>query len=362
MPSRGPRAEKTAANPDVPPTPAGSGRFVHEQQVVDQLANGVVERCRAHTGCGLVLGDSRLPADARQQVDHRRLVFEQHQRDHVAVRRGKSAKIEDTLQRVEHARTQRGAGRRPERLRHLGVAQMKAARPTGDVPPAPSLGNGRAVVGWKARCVGVLVLRDRLRRERQHARDVLRVLRQMAGQAAGLAGELRLRGLTLIERVEDDALLRVVRGQLQRVGAPHPSDGDRVVEEERARIFRRDQIRLDARLGKDDGLRLDGNAQSLEDGRQVSVVAIERERRLARRETFRERREPIRRRPRGVLNRGMIPRGRQRALLSGGDPDERHRRPANPEGTRDSKDSKRPAHGHDYASDRIRFGIGARDP
>ena len=57
--------------------------------------------------------------------------------------------------------------------------------------------------------------------------DVLRVLRQVAGrQAAGLAGELRLRGLTLIERVKDDALLRIVRGQLQRVGAPHPSDGD----------------------------------------------------------------------------------------------------------------------------------------
>ena len=103
----------------------------------------------------------------------------------------------------------------------------------------------------------------------------------MAGQAAELPFEPRRRRLTLIEGVENNTLLRVVRRKLQRIRAAYPTDGDAVVEKQRPRILRRNEFRLHARLRKDDDLRLERNAERAEHRGEVSAVGIEGELRLA---------------------------------------------------------------------------------
>ena len=104
-----------------------------------------------------------------------------------------------------------------------------------------------------------------------------RVPAQVTQEAADLALELRPVHRLLFEGVEDGALPRIVRGDLQHVGPSNPSDRGDVVEEQRPWILGADKRGLIAGLGKDKDLGLDWKVERRQQRRQVPVRRAERE-------------------------------------------------------------------------------------
>ena len=82
----------------------------------------------------------------------------------------------------------------------------------------------------------------------------------------------------LIERVEHDALLRIVRRELDHGRARNVGDDDRLVEEDRARVVRAGVRALHAGFREHQQLRFLRNAERLEQRTQIagSSVALER--------------------------------------------------------------------------------------
>jgi hypothetical protein len=81
----------------------------------------------------------------------------------------------------------------------------------------------------------------------------------------------------MVECIEDDALLRIVNGELHERRAANVAHRDGVVEENRARIPGLCVQPLDARLRHHEHLRLDGQVQRLQHRRQVSGALVERQ-------------------------------------------------------------------------------------
>ncbi len=79
--------------------------------------------------------------------------------------------------------------------------------------------------------------------------------RLMTLQAGVAAFEARVRGRFLVERVKDDALLRVESGKLKYLAGTHESDCDTIVEIESPWSARRNPRRLETGFRKDQNLR-----------------------------------------------------------------------------------------------------------
>src|SRR3954454_20530681 len=99
----------------------------------------------------------------------------------------------------------------------------------------------------------------------------------MALQTSVAAFELRTIRLFLIQRIEDDPLLGIVRGNFDNIAAADESYGHMVIEVQRARHARRNTRRLETRLREHKDLRLDRNVQGLQYRRQIPLCIIERE-------------------------------------------------------------------------------------
>ena len=126
--------------------------------------------------------------------------------------------------------------------------------------------------------------------------------RRAQAQEAGLQG------------VEDDALLRVHRGQLDEPSL-HRADGHRIVEEQRAWVLWGDTGRLEAVLGKRDDLRLDGDLQGRQHASKIAASGFPPQLHIARVDHPIERRDGIPRGPRRVFDRRMIRRADKRLLI-----------------------------------------------
>ena len=163
-----------------------------------------------------------------------------HQRPDVAVRRHVSARVEHAIERCAVERTLGDHRLAFLDVRDDGVPHVphRAVRPR-DIPPAPSLPEQRPIVGIVAP-----ELRERQavgRHEhaaRHQARHVERAVDLVTTQARLTPLEERARLGLLVERIEEDALLRIVDGELDERRAPNVAHRDRVVEEDRARIRR----------------------------------------------------------------------------------------------------------------------------
>ena len=130
---------------------------------------------------------------------------------------------------------------------------------------------------------GVLVL---VVRERQHAHHeqpghAARLGREVTLKALGGADELRFRLRLLRQRIEDDALGRVLRRDLQGIGARRPADGDGVVEVDRPWRRLADVCALQAVLGEDERLRRGRDVEHGQDRSQVAGRPIEGQLKLA---------------------------------------------------------------------------------
>jgi len=73
------------------------------------------------------------------------------------------------------------------------------------------------------------------RAHHEEARHAERVPGQVAREAVVRAREMRRRRSLLFDGVEDAALLRIVRGDLQYVSATHPADRDVITEKRYSR-------------------------------------------------------------------------------------------------------------------------------
>ena len=80
---------------------------------------------------------------------------------------------------------------------------------------------------------------------------------------------MRLADKRLLQRVEDNALRRILRGELDETAA-HPADRDTIVEEQRPRVRRGDPPPLHAVGIEDHDLRFHGHVQSVEHGSQIA--------------------------------------------------------------------------------------------
>jgi hypothetical protein len=104
----------------------------------------------------------------------------------------------------------------------------------------------------------------------EEAWDILCGLGDVAHHAGVITFELWYPGFRLAECVEDRALLGILRNDFEHRPAAYPSDRDRVVEEDGARIVRVDSRRLETRLGEDEDLRIDWHLQRRQHRRQIS--------------------------------------------------------------------------------------------
>ena len=114
-------------------------------------------------------------------------------------------------------------------------------------------------------------------------------------------------------RVEDHALPRILRRDLQELGVAHPADGDAVVEEDRPRVVRGDEVVLVARGREDRHLRLDRHVQRVEHRAEVAAAALERQIYLTGREPPVELRDGVVDRPVGVADGRVVARRAERA-------------------------------------------------
>ena len=168
-------------------------------------------------------------------------MLQRHQRHHVAVRRQVGAGIEERLQ-VRHILA--AFDRRHALARcpwHYRVAHVHlVAGSAGDVPAAPPLFQGAAMVSDKA-----ARLRDRhavpiwKNRPNHQARHSQRRAGLVALETGIAPFELRMSGRILIERVEANALLRVERREFQDITRAHETNSDVIAEIEGARRARR---------------------------------------------------------------------------------------------------------------------------
>src|SRR5579885_3703647 len=90
----------------------------------------------------------------------------------------------------------------------------------------------------------------------------------MTPQAAIVAAEARMLRRFRIERVEENALLRIDAAQLQHA-VPHESDRGVVAEVNRARRRGADMLGLDVGFRKNEDLRIDADAELFENRRQI---------------------------------------------------------------------------------------------
>src|SRR5205807_5157983 len=117
----------------------------------------------------------------------------------------------------------------------------EAAASAGDIPASPAFVKGAAMIGG---VVAQLANRFSGRRGKnascQHPRHSQTRERFMTLQAVIAPQEERRVSRVLVERVEDDSLLSVMRGDFHKWLALDPSDGDRVVEENASGVPRAD--------------------------------------------------------------------------------------------------------------------------
>src|SRR5436305_6798872 len=146
----------------------------------------------------------------------------------------------------------------------------------GHVPAAPTLLDRRVVIGRgrsqarKKQRVAIAIGKDRLRE-------------QAAGSAQPVAAralriptqEPRLSRCRGLERIKDDALRRVERGQLD-VAALRESDKDVVVEIDGARRFGTNKVSVKAGFGENQQLRVDVHIEVLEQTGQepLSILLV----------------------------------------------------------------------------------------
>jgi hypothetical protein len=99
----------------------------------------------------------------------------------------------------------------------------------------------------------------------------------VATQARGTPLERRARLRLLIERVEDDALLGILDGELEKRRSPDVADGGRVVEIDRARVRGPRIQTLDAGLRHHQQLRFNREMKRVQYRPQVSGSLVELE-------------------------------------------------------------------------------------
>src|SRR6516225_4705592 len=112
--------------------------------------------------------------------------------------------------------------------------------------------------------------------------------------------------LSVVARVENDSLSRIMRRNLDRRRARDVPDSHRLVEEERPGMLRARVGALHARLREHEQLRFSWHAQCLQNRKQVPRASVARERPPALRHRLPQPRDAIRRYPRGVLNAWML--------------------------------------------------------
>ncbi len=160
-----------------------------------------------------------------------------------------------------------------EDVAHVVLPAVRA----GDVPTPPALLEG-ALVSRDER-VGLNRLSSRRPGEDRTQKDTRhspRPGRDVALSAIeGRTHEDRLVGWLLVQEVEDRPLVRVERGDLQRVAVLNPAEVDVVVEIEGPRGRGRDLLVLKTGLGEDQGLRRDGHLQQIHDRLEISVLGLE---------------------------------------------------------------------------------------
>jgi hypothetical protein len=159
------------------------------------------------------------------------------------------------------------------------------------------------------------VLAPRLRHEvavladgvaaRDHPGHVERRPRHVTCETTRLASEDG-RGRRLVERVEDDALLRIVGGELEDGRAGVVADGDRLVEEESARVLRAGVGPLHAGFREHEQLRFLRHAKRVQDAEQITGARVAPESARVVCEGLIQRRHAIAGRSRGVLNGRMF--------------------------------------------------------
>src|SRR6185369_7198249 len=105
-----------------------------------------------------------------------------------------------------------------------------------------------------------------------------RVERVVAGEAVVAPDEVRLADQRFLQRVEDDALRRILRRKLDEAAA-HPANRDLIAEEQRPWIPRVDASGLNAVGVEDDDLRFERHLQRVEHRPQIArrPVAPERQ-------------------------------------------------------------------------------------
>ena len=240
-------------------------------------------------------------------------MVQDHQRRDIALRREVGVGVRNRARhRCQLRRRQRPLRELRGRPNHRRIAHvLRGHRPSRDVPAAPSLRQRRPVVDDNAVGVGVGIVGHRERAERHEAGHGERVPRQMTQEAAHIAGEARRLRPALRERVEDDALFGILRGDLQQLRGGHPTDRDAVAEVNRARMARADLLRLPAGLREDQHLRFRRDAERIEERAQVStaVRVLEREARGAGRERFAQAAHAVGALPFGVRDRRVLARG-----------------------------------------------------
>jgi hypothetical protein len=115
----------------------------------------------------------------------------------------------------------------------------------------------------------------------------------------------RLRGLR--QCVENHALRRIVRSELQQRAAAYPCHADAVIEKNRTRVVGTDQYRLQACLGEDHELRLNRDTQSVKHRFEIAERAVEAQTRCATGQLFIQPCDRILNRRAGVPDRRMLP-------------------------------------------------------
>ena len=141
---------------------------------------------------------------------------------------------------------------------------------------------------------------------RQKAGDLDRAGRHVTGQARGLAREGGATGGALVERIEDDALFGVVRGQLEERGSADESHRHGLVVIEGPRIRRAREQPLHAGLRQHEHLGCDGHAERSQHRAQVAAVGVHGERGQVGLERLVQRCHHVASGPRGVVDGRML--------------------------------------------------------
>ena len=253
-------------------------RFVREKKITHQFFSGLLVLLEPFVREWLrsrgIQSQPRLIIRQRDQIVHLRLMTKHEMRNDVARSSEISGRV-DVLGEIGDV----GAGGSIQLLGmvlalndHITHVRLSAVR-AGDIPSAPAFAQRALLAGDERLGSDGLSSRGRgENRSEQDAGDAARSGRDVALRAIQLGAlEDGMVALVLVQYIEDGALHRIERNELEHFSVVHLADVNVVIEVERARSLRRDLFVLEAGLGKHQRLRVDRDLQPIKHRLQIAV-------------------------------------------------------------------------------------------